>query len=71
MAGNSEGGRRAAETHKQRDPDHFRKIALLAQQSWERNGRKPRGFATLDPVKHREVSARGGAISRRKSKKGQ
>ena len=71
MSGTTEGGKIAAKRHIARDPDYYKKIALLAQQSWERNGRKPRGFATLDPVKHREVSARGGAISRRKSKKGQ
>ena len=49
MAGNSEGGKASVEIIKSRDPDHYRKIAYKAQEAWERNGRKPRGFSVASP----------------------
>jgi general stress protein YciG len=47
---------------------HRREMALKAQESWKKNGRKPRGFA-FDKDLAREAGARGGRISRRRSMK--
>ena len=65
MAGNKAGGIQAAIKNKERHgQDFYQRIALLAQESWKRNGRKPRGFAA-DPELAREAGAKGGSISRR------
>ena len=70
MAGSREQGLKAAKTNLANDPDHYRKIALKAQEAWERNGRKPRGFAVMDKERLSEVGSRGGSASRRgKAKK--
>ena len=69
MAGTTSGGKSAAQKNLARDPDFYRKIALKAQQSWERNGRKPRGFAAISRERHLELSTKGGYASKRPSKK--
>lgn len=55
---------KAAAINKQNDPDFYRKIALKAQESWKKNGRKPRGFAE-DPERASWAGRKGGYISRR------
>lgn len=64
MPGTREGGLKARDKNLAKDPDFYKKIALKAQESWERNGRKPRGFAA-----DRELASlagqKGGYISRR------
>lgn len=60
MSGNRAGGLAAAAKNKARDPQHYAKIALLAQKSWAKNGRKPRGFS-LYP----ELAVEGGKRSRK------
>lgn len=50
-----------------KDPDYYKKIALKSQEAWDRNGRKPRGFA-CDPERAKVAGAIGGAKSRRKKR---
>lgn len=74
MAGSKLGGQRAAATNKARYGENFyHDIALKAQKAWDRNGRRPRGFAS-DKVgkdgltgleRAKVVGIRGGRISRR------
>lgn len=60
------GGVKAAKTTKEQYGDDFyRKIALKANAAWEKNGRKPRGFAANRELA-RQAGAAGGRISRRK-----
>ena len=67
MSGTKNGGKLAAEKNLARDPDFYKKIALLAQEAWKRNGRKPRGFE-YDKEKAAISGAKGGRISKRKPK---
>ena len=46
MAGSKTGGKRAAQTNKERyGEDFYQRIGKLSNASWEKNGCKPRGFA--------------------------
>lgn len=68
MAGTIIGGQKAAQTNKERHGDDFYKnIALKAQEAWDRNGRKPRGFAANRELAIR-AGAKGGSISKRGKK---
>lgn len=64
MPGTRAGGLKAAAKNKAKDPDFYKKIALKTQASWERNGRKPRGFSA-NPDLARIAGAKGGKISRK------
>jgi hypothetical protein len=68
------GGVHAAQTNKKRYGESFyADIALKAQEAWDKNGRKPRGFASdavgADGLTGKErasiAGAKGGRISRR------
>ena len=68
MAGTPQGGKRAAQTTKERyGEDFYQKIGKLANEAWEKNGRKPRGFAhpSADP---RAAGHKGGTKSRKGEK---
>ena len=68
MAGNRIGGKKAAQTTKERYGEDFhQKVGKLANEAWEKNGRKPRGFAA-NPELARIAGAKGGAVSRRGKK---
>lgn len=68
MAGSTKGGKRAAQTNKERyGEDFYQRIGKLSVVSWEKNGRKPRGFAA-NPELARIAGARGGRKSRRRPK---
>lgn len=64
MAGSREQGLRAKKTTLANDPNHYQKIALMAQEAWVRNGKKPRGFSVY-PELARIAGAKGGKISKR------
>lgn len=69
MAGSKIGGKRAAQTNKERHgEDFYQRIAKLSNAGWEKNGRKPRGFAANRELA-RIAGARGGKISRRSKEK--
>lgn len=61
MSGTSAGSQKAAETNKQRDPDHYQNI-----------GRKggiahvPKGYSMQEPEVRREQGQKGGKTPRRK-----
>jgi len=59
------GGKLAAATNKAKNPNFYAEIGKLSQARWERNGRKPRGFAA-NPELARIAGAKGGKISKRK-----
>lgn len=72
MAGTKAGGLKAAQTNKEKyGSEFYANIALKAQESWEKNGRKPRGFAVatnypLDDPRHPANCGKiGGTISKR------
>ena len=65
MGGTVAGGKLAAKKNLANNPNFYREIALKAQESWDRNGRKPRGFAANRELA-RTAGAKGGSISRRK-----
>ncbi len=68
MAGSKAGGKRAAQTIKERYGEGFyQRIAKLSNASWEKNGRMPRGFAA-NPELARVAGRRGGLKSRRGKK---
>ena len=68
MAGSKAGGKRAAQTNKERHgEDFYQRIGKLSNASWEKNGRKPRGFAA-NPERARAAGRKGGATSRRTRK---
>lgn len=70
MSGTVSGGKATAATNKRKyGKDFYRGIALLAQESWDANGRKPRGFATMSPEQRRLAGIKGGTISRRNKQK--
>lgn len=64
MAGNIEGGRKAAAKNLARNPNFYRDIGKRGGLVKTPGG----GFAALTPEEHRIVSARGGRISRKRSK---
>lgn len=64
MAGTIQGGIQAAATNKARDPDFYRKNGRKSQEAWVRNGRKPRGFATMDKETIKAVGRKGGLNKR-------
>lgn len=63
MAGTKAGGRKAAEKNLQRDPDFYAKIGRRGGQNGHTGG-----FAA-NPELARIAGAKGGTISRRRSKK--
>ncbi len=64
MPGTKAGGKRAAQTNKERHgEDFYQRIAKLSNASWEKNGRMPRGFAA-NPELASLAGKKGGAISR-------
>lgn len=66
MAGTKLGGQRAAETIKKKyGKGFYREIGKKSLASWERNGRKPKGFAANKELARR-AGAIGGKVSRRK-----
>ena len=68
MAGTSQGGKRAAQTNKERHgEDFYQRIGKLSNASWEKNGRKPRGFAA-NPELARAAGRKGGLKSRKGEK---
>lgn len=66
MAGTTQGGKAAAQTNKERyGKDFYAKIGAKSNESWEKNGRKPRGFSAMTPERRRELGKKGGSISRK------
>ena len=67
MPGNKIGGKRAAQTNKERHgEDFYQRIGKLSNASWEKNGRMPRGFAA-----NPELARSAGRKSKPKSRKGE
>ena len=68
MPGTREGAKRAAQTNKERHGDDFyQRIGKLSNAAWEKNGRKPRGFAA-NPELARIAGRKGGLKSKRGDK---
>ena len=68
MAGTKAGAIKAAQTNRERHGDDFyQRIGKLSNASWEKNGRKPRGFAA-NPELARSAGRKGGLESRRGEK---
>ena len=68
MPGTREGAKRAAQTNKERHGnDFYQRIGKLSNASWEKNGRKPRGFAA-NPELARIAGRKGGLKSKRGDK---
>ena len=68
MPGTKAGGKRAAQTNKERHgKDFYQRIGKLSNASWEKNGRKPRGFAA-NPELARIAGRKGGLKSKRGDK---
>ena len=68
MAGTLQGGKKAAQTTKERYGEDFhQKVGKLANEAWEKNGRKPRGFAANRELA-RIAGRKGGLKSRRGEK---
>ena len=68
MAGTARGGKRAAQTNKERHgEDFYQRIGKLSNASWEKNGRKPRGFAA-NHERARAAGRKGGLKSRKGEK---
>jgi len=66
-AGTIEGGLKVRAKVLAKDPDYYKKIALKSQVAWDKNGRKPRGFA-CNPERAKVAGAIGGTKSRRKKR---
>jgi len=65
MSGTREGGLKAAKTNKEKHgEDFYVRAGQKTKEAWERNGRKPRGFAAR-PELARVAGAKGGSISKR------
>ena len=65
MAGSKTGGKRAAQTIKERyGEDFYQRIGKLSNASWEKNGRMPRGFAA-NPELASLAGRKAGKISKR------
>lgn len=59
---NTERGKKVVETNKRKyGEDYYARIALESQKAWDKNGRKPRGFASMSPERRREVARKGRA----------
>lgn len=68
MPGTKIGGKRAAQTNRERHgEDFYQRIGKLSNASWEKNGRKPRGFSA-NPELARIAGRRGGLKSRKGEK---
>ena len=68
MAGSKAGGKRAAQTIKERyGEDFYQRIGKLSNASWEKNGHMPRGFAA-NPELARSAGRKGGLKSRKGEK---
>ena len=68
MAQTKAGGAKTAATNKERyGEDFYQRIGKLSNASWEKNGRKPRGFAA-NPELASAAGIIGGRKSRRRSK---
>lgn len=68
MAGSKAGGKRAAQTIKERyGEDFYQRIGKLSNASWEKNGRMPRGFAANPELA--SVAGRRGGLKSRKGEK--
>lgn len=67
MSGTKIGGQKAAAKNKANNPNFYKEIALKAQESWQKNGRKPRGFAHSLELAQR-AGKTGGTVSRRTAK---
>lgn len=64
MAGTLEGGRKAAEKNKKLyGEDFYKKMAIKANESWVKNGKKPRGFAA-----NKKAASMAGKKSKRTKK---
>ena len=67
MPGTKIGGKKAAQTTKERHgEDFYQRIGKLANEAWEKNGRKPRGFAA-----NRELARSAGRTGGLKSRRGE
>jgi hypothetical protein len=64
MSGTKEGAKKAVSKIKDREPNFYARIALQAQKAWDRNGRKPQGFAA-----NRELARRAGRLGGMKSRR--
>ena len=68
MAQTKAGAAKAAQTNKERHgEDFYQRIGKLSNAGWEKNGRKPRGFAA-NPELARSAGRKGGRISRKGEK---
>ena len=68
MSGTRAGGVKTAQTNKERHgEDFYQRIGKLSNASWEKNGRKPKGFAA-NPDLAKSAGRKGGTISRRRKK---
>lgn len=54
----------AVTTKRKHGDDFYKKNALLAQEAWKENGRKPRGFAAMSPEKRIAAGKKGNAASK-------
>jgi len=64
MSGTQTGGRLSRDKLTKADPNFYRKLGALGGRG-DRGNKMDKGFATMDKLKHREASAKGGRISRR------
>lgn len=70
MSGTREGGIQAAKQNKAHyGEDFYKRIGAMSNASWEKNGRKPRGFSANREAAKR-AGAKGGAISKRRPRNG-
>lgn len=47
-------------------PEYYRELSKLGKIAWEKNGRKPKGFATMDKDRHKKISVKGGSAKVKK-----
>ena len=59
------GGQKTRYTNLKNNPNFYRDIGKLSNAGWEKNGRKPRGFAA-NPELAKTAGKLGGTISRRR-----
>jgi general stress protein YciG len=64
MAGTRAGGIKSREANLAKNPNHYKEISVMGGNTPKT---KPAGFASMTPEKHKELSAKGGAASRRGS----
>lgn len=60
MPGTKSGAIKARDKNLAKNPNFYQELGKLSQIAWEKNGRKPRGFATMSPERLKEVSTKGG-----------